>query len=140
MRTTKLFNDFAPNQYLNKGEIAKQLGYKCFDTAVSQAWLNSHPNLWDNGIIIWSYDDASVFGKPVNLFPLLLSREWERLDALLSEYPPTNPKVLSKWYEEALFQQTKDYIYDWQQTVERGGIGDWDIYQATLKLYKSISN
>jgi len=141
MRSTKLFKQFPPSYGMNKNEMGKSLDLKTFDTAVPQAWADTHPNLMENGIIVWLYDNDTVFGRGVNLFPMLIERELDMLRALLSQYPPCNPRVLNRWYNEAIFQATRDYIYDWQQVAEgRKGLMETDVFNEAHKLYKELIN
>lgn len=51
-------------------DLAKAKGLKSYDTAIPQEWWDRfHAKTGEapNGIIVWGYDNASVFGKPVAL-------------------------------------------------------------------------
>jgi hypothetical protein len=140
MKSTKLFKEFIPSYGMNKYEMGKSLDLKTFDTAVPQEWADKHPNLMDNRIIVWLYDTGNIFGRPVDLFPMLIEREKEMLKGLLQVYPPCNSRVLNKWYNEATFQATRDYIFDWQQVAEgRKGAMEHEVFDAGHKLLKALS-
>lgn len=140
MRSAKIFKQFPPSYGLSKHELGKRLDLKQFDTAVPQAWADKHPNLMENGVIVWIYNEGDPFGRPLNIFPLLVEKEIEMLKALCNEYPPCNPRVLNKWYNEAMFQATRDYIYDWQQVAEgRKGMMDHEPFNEGNKLLKALT-
>ena len=54
----------------NTRELAEARGLKVFDTAYPQQWADAvreelGQNFWLNGNIVWSYDDARIYGKPM---------------------------------------------------------------------------
>lgn len=58
---------------ITKEEAAKMIGLKTYDTALPQQWLDkvvkesgvSYDDILSN--IVWSYDDAHIFGSPCPL-------------------------------------------------------------------------
>ena len=53
-------------------ERCKQMGLKSYDTALPQPWVDDMR--YKHGVdvlghVVWSYDNAGVFGKPIGLTP-----------------------------------------------------------------------
>lgn len=60
------------NTHENTDEAAKRLGLKTYDTALPQPWVDlvfKHTKIWAPGLLVWSYDGAGIFGKPVAVCP-----------------------------------------------------------------------
>lgn len=64
-------------------KAAKAMGLHSYDTALPQDWaddFHAATGAWPNGMIVWSYDGAGVFGRPV-----AVSDEGARLLAVYEE-------------------------------------------------------